>query len=259
MLARIGVRCRDDCYQAFPMTRAYVPLVTGRLFSAGRANELSVFDGLRVLSMLWVVLGHTLAVQVRFLRSCCSCYGDQVVLPWLAVVVVAARGVSSYQLLVMCRNDVGVDFPFCVVHFGGSISWQSASPVKNGLGIWGSHSPRSPLSVFLLPLLCRPYRMYASLSRVSVIVERLATGFCHVSAASPSFSPHPLPYCIVTFRLCLAYVDQKAVCGPLGCFSVFLVLGPCLVLSRPCSADASPFTVLWSSRSRASCFVHRNT
>eukprot|EP00903_Cladosiphon_okamuranus_P009857 g9367.t1 len=33
------------------------------LFSVGESNELSVFDGLRVLSMLWVVLGHTLAVQ----------------------------------------------------------------------------------------------------------------------------------------------------------------------------------------------------
>lgn len=37
----------------------------GRLFNVGEANELSVFDGLRVLSMLWVVLGHVLAVQVR--------------------------------------------------------------------------------------------------------------------------------------------------------------------------------------------------
>lgn len=36
----------------------------GRLFTMGEANELSVFDGLRVLSMLWVVLGHVLAVQV---------------------------------------------------------------------------------------------------------------------------------------------------------------------------------------------------
>lgn len=39
-------------------------LLFSRLFSVAEANELSVFDGLRVLSMLWVVLGHTLAVQV---------------------------------------------------------------------------------------------------------------------------------------------------------------------------------------------------
>lgn len=42
-----------------------VSVFVGRIFSVGEANELSVFDGLRVLSMLWVVLGHTLAVQVR--------------------------------------------------------------------------------------------------------------------------------------------------------------------------------------------------
>ncbi|CBN77498.1 conserved unknown protein [Ectocarpus siliculosus] len=40
-----------------------IPRNLGWLFSVGEANELSVFDGLRVLSMLWVVLGHILAVQ----------------------------------------------------------------------------------------------------------------------------------------------------------------------------------------------------
>ncbi|CAN0072229.1 unnamed protein product, partial [Discosporangium mesarthrocarpum] len=40
-----------------------VPRNLTRLFQVGPPNELSVFDGIRVISILWVVLGHTLAVQ----------------------------------------------------------------------------------------------------------------------------------------------------------------------------------------------------
>ncbi|CAM9306129.1 unnamed protein product [Chrysoparadoxa australica] len=40
-----------------------VPRNLRRLFHIGPRNELGVFDGLKVISMLWVVLGHILAVQ----------------------------------------------------------------------------------------------------------------------------------------------------------------------------------------------------
>eukprot|EP00611_Tribonema_gayanum_P001510 TRINITY_DN1110_c1_g1_i2.p1 TRINITY_DN1110_c1_g1~~TRINITY_DN1110_c1_g1_i2.p1 ORF type:complete len:767 (-),score=284.50 TRINITY_DN1110_c1_g1_i2:1197-3497(-) len=40
-----------------------IPRNLRRLFHVGDQTELSVFDGLKVISMLWIVLGHLMAVQ----------------------------------------------------------------------------------------------------------------------------------------------------------------------------------------------------